>query len=162
MSTTDAAELVTAIQEQERTLVFPAFTLTDAWTLGSLLVARARAAGAPVAIDIQIGEQQVFHAALPGSCADNDQWIQRKIRTVRRFGVSSYLVGRRLAAAGKDFAASTLLDPTVFAAHGGAFPITVAGVGVIGTVAVSGLPQADDHALLVAVLTEHLGLDRRD
>lgn len=158
MSDPELDQLVRTIQEQERTLVFPAFTLTDAWTLGSLLVARARAAGAPVAVDIQVGEQQVFHAALPGSSADNDAWIQRKIATVRRFGVSSYLVGRRIAAAGKNFADATLLDPTVFAAHGGAFPITVAGAGVIGTVAVSGLPQAEDHALVVAALTEHLSL----
>ncbi len=54
---------------------------------------------------------------------------------------------------------ATLLDPALFAAHGGAFPINIVGVGLVGTVAVSGLPQADDHAMVVAVLTEFLGKD---
>jgi uncharacterized protein (UPF0303 family) len=43
-----------------------------------------------------------------------------------------------------------------FAPHGGAFPITVVGVGVIGSVAVSGLPQLQDHALVVDVLRRAL------
>jgi uncharacterized protein (UPF0303 family) len=36
------------------------------------------------------------------------------------------------------------------------FPVTIGGVGVVGTVGVSGLPQADDHAFVVAHLREHL------
>jgi uncharacterized protein (UPF0303 family) len=41
-------------------------------------------------------------------------------------------------------------------AHGGAFPVIVHRVGMVGTVAVSGLPQADDHALVVEGLTRYL------
>ena len=49
------------------------------------------------------------------------------------------------------------LEPLLFAAHGGSFPITVRDVGVIGTVTVSGLPQAQDHALVVEALQTFLG-----
>ncbi len=149
--------LIAEIEVQEASLVFNTFDNTDAWRLGCALVARAEADHAPVAIDIRRGEQQLFHAALAGSNADNDAWIERKCRLVRRFGVSSYLFGRRLAAAGKSLEEATLLNPARYAAHGGAFPISVAGVGPVGTVAVSGLPQADDHRLVVEVLTEFLG-----
>jgi uncharacterized protein (UPF0303 family) len=38
----------------------------------------------------------------------------------------------------------------------GAFPVLVRGVGMLGTVTVSGLPQADDHRLVVDVLRAFL------
>ena len=44
-----------------------------------------------------------------------------------------------------------------YAAHGGSFPITLRNMGCIGAITVSGLPQRQDHALVVAVLAEHLG-----
>jgi len=43
-----------------------------------------------------------------------------------------------------------------YAAHGGAFPILVRGIGCIGTVAVSGLPQLEDHRLVVETLEAFL------
>ncbi|MET8506212.1 heme-degrading domain-containing protein [Streptomyces sp. NPDC004787] len=139
---------------QEAALVLPHFTYEDAWTLGTILVALARERRAPVAIDVRRGAQQLFHCALPGSSADNDAWIDRKRRVVERYGVSSYLVGARFRAKGTTFEASSRLDPDLYAAHGGSFPIAVEGAGVIGSVTVSGLPQAEDHALVV------LGLER--
>jgi uncharacterized protein (UPF0303 family) len=77
---------------------------------------------------------------------------------VNRFGDSSYLVGRRLALAGKDLDEGFGVEPILHAAHGGSFPIIVRDVGVVGTVTVSGLPQAEDHALVVEVLRTFLGL----
>jgi uncharacterized protein (UPF0303 family) len=56
---------------------------------------------------------------------------------------------------------TTLADPfglvlTEFAAHGGSFPIAIAGSGVIGSVAVLGLPQRGDHELVVEALCREL------
>lgn len=141
------------VLEQERELQFPAFDHATAWELGQALFAAARDRGLPVAIDIALGEQQVFHAALPGSSADNDAWVQRKNRVVRRFGHSSFYLG---LAHGDEFATRFLLDEHEFAAHGGAFPLIVRGVGPIGTVTVSGLPQEEDHRLVVDVLRSFL------
>ncbi|MEU0033212.1 MULTISPECIES: heme-degrading domain-containing protein [unclassified Streptomyces] len=152
MSAPDIAEL----EEQERRLVLPRFTHDDAWTLGTLLVELARERRAPVAVDIRRGGQQLFHAALPGSTPDNDAWIDRKRRVVERYGCSSLLVGTRFRAKGTTFEESSRLDPDTYAAHGGAFPVTVEGAGVIGTVVVSGLPQLDDHAMVVEALTHFL------
>jgi uncharacterized protein (UPF0303 family) len=65
--------------------------------------------------------------------------------------------GRPSGAVGRGVRrASSPLDPALYAAHGGAFPIRVAGAGVIGVVAVSGLPQREDHALVVTALTQFL------
>ena len=147
-----ADEEIARLEAQERELIFTRFDYPDAWKLGSLLVALATERELPVAIDIRRGGQQLFHAALPGSTADNDAWIERKVRVVERFGASSYLVGRRLAAKGQELGASQGVDPARFAAHGGAFPVRVPHVGIVAVVTVSGLPQADDHALVVEAI----------
>ncbi|MFI2366912.1 heme-degrading domain-containing protein [Streptomyces sp. NPDC018833] len=143
---------VDEILEQERRLTLHHFSHDDAWKLGSLLVEMAHLRDAPVAIDIRRGAQQLFHCGLPGSSADNDAWIDRKRRVVERYGESSYLVGARHRAKGTTFEESSRLDPDVYAAHGGSFPIIIEGVGVVGTVTVSGLPQAEDHAMVVEAL----------
>ncbi|TXL88792.1 heme-degrading domain-containing protein [Streptomyces sp. IB2014 016-6] len=147
---------VAELEAQEARLVLPHFTYDDAWALGSLLVELSREREAPVAIDIRRGAQQLFHCALPGSSADNDAWIDRKRRVVERYGESSFLVGTRFRAKGTTFEDSSRLDPDRYAAHGGSFPITVRGAGVVGTVTVSGLPQEEDHALVVQALERTL------
>ncbi|MFJ2773380.1 heme-degrading domain-containing protein [Streptomyces sp. NPDC087300] len=146
------APSIAELEAQEARLTLPRFTYDDAWALGTLLVELARERRAPVAIDIRRGGQQLFHAALPGSTPDNDAWIDRKRRVVERYGCSSYLVGSRFRAKGTTFEDASRLDPDVYAAHGGAFPLAVEGVGVVGVVVVSGLPQIADHALVVEAL----------
>ncbi|MFJ3983097.1 heme-degrading domain-containing protein [Streptomyces fungicidicus] len=153
MTTTPTVE---ELEAQERHLVFSQFTYDDAWALGSLLVELARERRAPVAIDIHRAGQQLFHAALPGSTPDNDAWIARKRRVVERYGSASYLVGARHRAKGTTFEASSRLDPDTYAAHGGSFPLTLEGTGVIGAITVSGLPQLEDHNLVVEALNRFL------
>lgn len=148
--------LIDQLVEQQDRLQFQRFTNDDAWELGSLLVGWARERGLVLTVDIRRHGHQLFHAALPGTTPDNDAWIERKIAVVNRFGDSSYLVGRRLADRGKSLDEASGIDPIRFAAHGGCFPIIVRDVGVVGTVTVSGLPQADDHALVVEALEAFL------
>ncbi|MFD8549993.1 heme-degrading domain-containing protein [Streptomyces sp. NPDC059649] len=156
MSAPATEDEVRALEAHERHLVFETFGNDDAWELGSLLVKLARNRGAEVTIGIRRGAQQLFHCALPGTSADNDAWIARKSAVVERYAESSFLVGARFRAKGRTFEESSRLDPDRFAAHGGAFPIRVRGTGVVGVVAVSGLPQAADHELVVAGLNQFL------
>jgi uncharacterized protein (UPF0303 family) len=46
-----------------------------------------------------------------------------------------------------------------YAAAGGSFPLHVEGAGIVGAVTVSGLPQRDDHELVVEALCAMLGKD---
>jgi uncharacterized protein (UPF0303 family) len=144
------------LRSQENELQFASFTNITAWELGCALVAAARRDGLSVTIDIRRGDQQLFHAALHGTGPNNDIWIERKIRVVRRFGHSSLYMGVLYEGLGTTLSERQLVDPEQFAARGGAFPIIVRDVGAIGTVAVSGLAQEADHQLVVSVLREFL------
>jgi len=129
----DQQALIAALEAQERTLVFTRFDNADAWRLGSAMVAAAIERNLPITIDIRRHGQQLFHVALPGTAADNDSWIERKVNVVNRFAAASYLVGRRLAARGTTLDHALGVEPRLFAAHGGAFPIRIKDVGVVGT-----------------------------
>ncbi len=150
-------ELIASVEADERELVLTAFTYDDAWRLGCLLVELADERDLPVTIDVRKGAQQVFHAAREGTTPDNDTWVERKVRVVRRFGASSYLVGLRARAKGTTFNDQHQLPLQEYAAHGGAFPVRVEGVGIVGVVTVSGLAQGDDHALVTEAIRTFLG-----
>ncbi|MDT7804442.1 MAG: hypothetical protein QOI78_7875 [Actinomycetota bacterium] len=146
------AERLAQLADQEERLQFTQFDNETALALGAQLLAAARDRGLPVTISVRRNGQRLFHAALPGTSADNDAWIERKSRVVDRYGHSSFLVGSQFRAKGGTFEKDSRLDPDLYAAHGGVFPVLVRGVGPVGTVGVSGLPQADDHAFVVEQL----------
>ncbi|GAA3608463.1 UPF0303 protein [Agrococcus terreus] len=145
-------ELLAQVEEEERELVLPAFDRDDAWALGSRLRDAATDAGLPIVIGIVVAGQRVFHAALTGATPDNDAWLERKTRATLHYQRSSLGVGEQFRARGWTFEADSRLDPREVAGNGGVLPIAVRGVGVVGAVGVSGLPQLDDHAFVV----EHL------
>ncbi len=151
-------DLLDELAGQEARLVFDRFDEDTAWALGVAL--REAAAGLPVAISIRRNGQRLFHAALAGASADNDGWLERKCAVVDRFGHSSLRVGEQFRVEGKSFDADSRLDPSQYAAHGGAFPILVRGTGCVGTVALSGLPQLEDHRLVVETLEVFLATRR--
>lgn len=149
-------QLLETLRQQEEQLQFKHFTNETALELGLKLVEAARARTRGVTVDICRNGQQLFHYALPGTAPDNDEWIKRKNRVVNRFNHSSYYMGIYYKSQDTTIAEKSLLDPTEYAAHGGAFPLIIQNVGVVGTITVSGLPQEEDHKLVVTVLQEFL------
>ena len=128
------------VDREELELSFATFTHDDAWRLGTAIRELATARGLAVTIDVHLGDQQVFHAALAGTSADNDDWISRKIRTVRRFGRPSMAI--------ELDEGIHWLDETVYARAGGCVSIRVNGT-MVGTATVSGLSSIDDHDLVI-------------
>ncbi len=147
------------VAEQERVLRFDRFDLDTAWSLGSDIRARAAGAGHVLSVDVQINGMQAFFAALPDSRPDFEHWIRRKRNLALRFRRSSYGIGLDLVRQDTTMEAKWGLATVDYAAHGGSFPIHVNGVGCIGAVTVSGLPQRDDHALVVEALATAAGID---
>ncbi len=148
--TDDKAELDRVIA-QEQTIELSRFSNADAWWLGCELHRLADERSAPVAIEIVRGGTTLFSALLPGATADNQGWICRKFAVTRRFEQSSYAINLKLRS-GDNLFERFGLDLRTYAAAGGAVPIRVAGTGMVGAAAISGLPQAEDHEMVVAAL----------
>jgi len=158
---TDSFPSLAELAAEEEELQLLRFGNDDAWTLGSALVARAQAEQLPVAVEISRHSHQLFHAALAGATPDNDAWIARKAATVHRFGHSSLYVGQRSRESGTTFEEEFGLDRERYVAHGGGFPMLVRDVGPVGVVVVSGLPQVEDHRMVVTALRELLAEQQR-
>jgi uncharacterized protein (UPF0303 family) len=132
-------------------LILPAFTESQALRLGLMLVDMARADALPVVIDIRTPDRTLFHAALPGAAPLNDRWARRKSNTALHFHLASYHVRLMMAEKGETLAMHGLSEDE-FAIHGGAVPIRVRGAGTVACATVSGLPQLDDHLLVIRAL----------
>lgn len=145
------------IAHQEQELQFDSFDLEAAWQLGSMLRRMAAERKLGVVIDITLFSMQVFYAALEGATPDNPNWVRRKRNTVFRLFKSSYSTGLGLLKQQTNLQAKLGLTDADYAAHGGSFPIVVKGTGCIGAVTVSGLPQREDHNMVVEALAELLG-----
>jgi uncharacterized protein (UPF0303 family) len=145
------------IAMQERHLVFQQFDANIAWSLGCTLRVLAETQFVGVVIDISLHDRQLFYCAMPNSTPDNADWVRRKRNTVLRCHKSSYAIGLKFALEGGSFFEKTGANPKDYATHGGGFPIWLEGLGCIGAVTVSGLPQRQDHELVVRGLAEYLG-----
>lgn len=144
--------LLSELLWQEDDLQFNAFDSFSAWRVGSWIVKKARKEGLPIAVDITVSGRCLFHWSANQASVDNEAWIERKRKSVMRFGHSSLYLGRFLAAQGKSAAQKYYVDESEYAFHGGSFPLRLRGTGVVGTVTVSGLKQEDDHDLVVQSL----------
>jgi len=147
------------IAAQERELVLPKLDAQIAWELGVRLRTLAAERALAVVIDVRRFGQPLFYAAMEGTTPDNVEWVRRKSNVVARFHRSSYAVGLSLQAKDETLTESQGLPLIDFATHGGSFPLTVSGAGVVGSVTISGLPQRADHELVVEALCAALGRD---
>jgi uncharacterized protein (UPF0303 family) len=146
--------LLAVLAKQLLTLRFAGIDLETTWRIGSLLRQAGVDAGLPIAIDVAVGLQTAFHAALPGSSADNDAWARRKAAVADRYIDSSLAVGLKFDRDQGGFDAACRLPLGEYAAHGGAFPLLLATGIPVGHVVVSGLPSIHDHALVVTAIEE--------
>lgn len=153
-------DILKQLLQEEQDLQFTKFNEDDAWKLGSQLVETARHRNLSVTIDIRRGTHQLFHASLPGTSPDNDEWVKRKVRLVYRFGHSSFYIGQMLKSKGKTIEQSYLISESEYAPHGGCFPVIVKDTGIVGTVTVSGLPQEEDHRLVVEAIRKYLAEEK--
>lgn len=152
------ADDIARIKEQERRLVFDAFDEAAAFDIGQEIRARGLARAMPIVVEVRLWDRLLFYAALPGSTANNTEWVRRKLNVVRMFHGSTYRLGLEQPSPDRLLKPDFGLNPADYVLAGGGFPLTLRGAGVIGAFGVSGLPQRQDHELIVEVLCDRLGL----
>lgn len=144
------------LAEQARELELPAFDVSEALNVGEIALSIAHQRTLRITIEIWVGDRLIFKAALPGTSEENDDWLRRKHNVVKQFDESTLAVRVRHEELSQDFYETTGLPEVDFAAHGGGWPIKVTGRGTVGFMGISGLPQVDDHKLIVECLHEFL------
>ena len=152
-------EILKKLEGEHQELQFNSFSNTRALEIGLELVRIAKEREYPVAIEIRRSGQILFHYACDGASIDNDDWLLRKSRVSLRFGKSSLYVKEFLREKGESLEGLYFIDPMEYSASGGSFPIFIRNTGPVGTVSVSGLPDVEDHELIVSVLREFVRAD---
>ncbi|RDB32232.1 heme-degrading domain-containing protein [Exiguobacterium sp. RIT594] len=144
---------LTELLTQEQTLTLRSFTNQDALRAGQYVIDRAMQEQLSVAVELKRNGQRLFYAALDGTAPDQEEWIRRKSNVVLRHGHSSLYMRLYNESKNRSYHTMYAVDPADYADAGGSFPVRVTGVGVIGTITVSGLSQEADHQLAVEALT---------
>ena len=143
---------------QEQVLQLERFDETVAWELGTRIKAICEARAVGVTIEIRRSKETLFFYAMPGTTPNNAEWVRRKRNTVDLLQCSSYSSGLANQKAGSSLSQRTGVSLNDYAEHGGSFPVRVKGVGCVGTVTVSGVPQREDHAIVVEALAAQCGV----
>ena len=138
------------------TLILPSLTQSEALEIGEIAMELGRDRSLPIAVEVRLKEWTVFHASLPGSSPTNDQWIARKARVVLATEHSTMFERVLAEEQGLDWYAAKGLPEETHAIHGGGLALNVKGLGFVGILLISGLPQVDDHLLGVEVIAEYL------
>ena len=140
------------VRAQEAALLGAAFGAEQAWELGVALREAALAREVALCIEVRLSANTVFLCAMPGTSPSNADWLRRKRNVVELLGRSSYGVGLQMALEKTSLADKMGLPLRDYASHGGCLPLRDASGTVWGSVGVSGLPQLQDHELVVEVL----------
>lgn len=150
-----AKALLSILERQEADLVFDRFDRRDALRLGTLLAETISKYAQPLTVRVFIGDIIAYQYAMEGDEETRFGWTWRKNQLVKATGHASMHAKVRMQLLGElqDLAA----QPEVYGFGCGAFPIAVQGQGIIGAVAVSGLPDPDDHPIVVHALENLLG-----
>lgn len=149
-------EIMKEAEQQQNELQFSAFTSETAMDIDLSLIERAKKENEKIAIDVTINGHQLFHFSCEGTSPNNDQWITRKSKIVNRFHKSSYYLWAQLEKDGRAFEDVFFASPLEYSARGGAFPITIKNVGVVGTITVSGMAHAMDNQWIVDALKQSI------
>lgn len=104
------------ILQLEQSVILPHFTADDAFDIGIQIRERLRQLSQqPAVVNVTLANSNnlLFHAtSRPGVLPDNDSWVARKRKTVLRWGVSSWYMGKKMGGGEVAFREKYMLGET--------------------------------------------------
>ncbi len=143
------------LQKQQEEIVFNQFNEIDSWNIGCILREKAVENNYAITISITLNRRNLFYCAMPNTTPINHLWIKRKENTVYKFFKSSYEMSLYMQLKEDSLAVRYGLNHNDYGAAGGCVPIVVKGVGVVGTIGVSGLKEDEDHDLVIDTILQY-------
>ena len=143
---------IETLAKEQEALKIDTFDYNFVWSLGAAMRENAAAKQVPVILTIAHGTNIVFSLHLPGATADNIDWAARKRAVAWRFQRSSLAMRPEAENGQFDFNKMFRLPEASFVAGGGGVPLILKSGMIIGTVGVSGLPDVEDHKIIVECL----------
>ena len=143
------------LQEEYRELVLDSFSAEAAWKIGCRIREKTLQNGYQIAASVTLNRKRLFYMAVEETTPINERWIHRKENTVYTFFKSSYEMSLYMKLKEDRIEPRYGLKDGDYAAAGGCVPVIVKNVGFVGTVAVSGLTEEEDHNLVVETLKEY-------
>lgn len=148
--------IIQQLKAQEDSLVFESFSRNTALELGNTIIDIAKSKNANIATEITLNGIVVFKHSMEGTGLRHDIWLKRKSNTVMLALTSSLLFAETLANDNRTLDGDLYLSYSDYVILGGGFPLNVKGVGLVGSICVSGLPHTEDHAIIIEALQNFL------
>ena len=145
MSQDNPADVLRKIEVSE-------FSNRVALDMGQRIIELAKSRNQHIAVEICRLNHTIFLYFDDNLPADKHNWLRRKANVAKHFEESSLGVKNDLLAKGMSLEKTFGLDEKDFIAKGGAIPVFVKNAGMVATITVSGLPDVEDHNLIVEAL----------
>lgn len=137
-------------------IILTEFSNRIALEMGLRIIELAQERHQRIAVEVSRLNHSVFLYVDDHLAAEKIHWLKRKANLTRLFEESSLQCRLDCEARGMSLQQRFGLDNQEYALKGGAIPIFVENAGMVGTVAVSGLTDVEDHQIIVDALADVL------
>ena len=146
------------VKGQEESLRVASFSNDDALRLGLIVIDRAlKVFQKGVSVRIDVDGVTAFYHLMGNASLSNDWWMQKKMNGCKKTGHSSFYNYLEIEGMDRQEEYPWCKNTGNYALRGGCFPLMTKNKEVLSYVAVSGLPQAEDHQLVADSIAQFLG-----
>ncbi len=139
-------------EEEEQELIFTEWNVDLAYEIGKDIVEFAKKERKTVGVEIYTQGRTVFKYLSQEATPNHEKWLSRKRNSVLFFYHSTAYLYKKMEADETQLVRKYGLPCEEATIIPGGFPIYVKGVGIIGSLCVTGMSFQEDHHLIVEMI----------